>query len=482
MSAEILPILLRATLAASAAIIVVLLLRQPLRKAFGPQVAYAFWLLVPIATLAGFLPAREIVVEGPVMTDTQAAAARAIETGTAIAPEAPANAAQVALSNIEPTPLLLIIWLAGVVFSVLLLLNGQRRFMRNAAAAGPAVVGILKPRIVLPADFDQRYTPAERDLVIAHERAHIEAFDAQINAIAALAQCLNWFNPLFHFARAALRVDQELACDARVMARHADAKRIYAEAMLKTQLATQAVPLGCQWPPIGAQPLKERITMLSRPRPTTLRIALGATLCAVTTLTAGTAAWAMQSPRVVHVSAQQTEAASTPAQRALGRELIGALMEGQMVQARELVEAGADVNYYLAGDGTPLVIAARFGSRDMVEYLVAHGADVNKAAQGDGNPLIMASMHGHLNIVEYLVAYGADVNAIVVDDETPLINAARSNRLDVARYLISRGADVNLAVDAMTSRGMERRSPLSEARRRGHDRMIELLRDNGAIS
>lgn len=222
--------------------------------------------------------------------------------------------------------------------------------------------------------------------------------------------------------------------------------------------------------------------MLSRPRPTTLRIALGATLCAVTTLTAGAAAWATQQPRVIHVSAQQIEAASTPAQRALGRELIGALMEGQMVQARELVEAGADVNYYLAGDGTPLVIAAHFGSREMVEYLVAHGADVNKAAQGDGNPLIMASMHGHLNIVEYLVAYGADVNAIVVDDETPLINAARSNRLDVARYLISRGADVNLAVDAMTSRGMERRSPLSEARRRGHDRMIELLRDNGATS
>jgi len=481
MSAEILPILLRATLAASAAILVVLLLRQPLRTAFGAQVAYAFWLLVPIATLASFLPAREIIVNAPAMTDTQAAAARAIETGAPTAVEAPGNAVQIAFSNIEPTPLLLIIWLTGVVFSVLLLLNGQRRFMRNADAAGPAVVGIVNPRIVLPRDFEQRYTPAERDLVIAHERAHIEAFDAQINAVAALAQCLNWFNPLFHVARAALRVDQELACDARVMARHADAKRVYAEAMLKTQLAAQAVPLGCQWPPIGAQPLKERITMLARPRPTSFRITLGAVLCGAGTLTAGTLAWATQQPRVVHVS-QQSEAPATPVQRALGRQLIGALMEGQMTEARDLVEAGADVNYYLAGDGTPLVIASRFGSRDMVEYLVAHGADVNQAAQGDGNPLIMASMHGHLNIVEYLVAYGADVNGIVVDDETPLINAARSNRLDVARYLISRGADVNLAVDAMTSRGMERRSPLSEARRRGHDRMIELLHDNGATS
>jgi len=481
MSAEILPILLRATLAASAAIVLVLLLRQPLRAVFGAQVAYAFWLLVPIATLASFLPAREIIVNTPAMTDTQTAAARAIETGAPVAPEAPANAVQVALSNIEPTPLLLIIWLAGVVFSVLLLLNGQRRFMRNAEAAGPAVVGIVNPRIVLPSDFEQRYTPAERDLVIAHERAHIEAFDAQINAAAALAQCLNWFNPLFHVARAALRVDQELACDARVMARHGSAKRVYAEAMLKTQLAAQAVPLGCQWPPIGAQPLKERITMLSRPRPTSLRIALGATLCAVATFTAGTLAWATQEPRVVHISAQEREP-TTVAERTLGRSLVQALQEGQMIEARELIEAGADVNYHLRGDGTPLVIAARFGSRDMVQYLIEHGADVNQPAPGDGNPLIMASMFGHLDVARLLVERGANVNGVVEGDETPLINAARSNRLDVARFLIANGADVNLAVMAPTIDGRERRSPLSEARRRGHDAMIALLRENGATS
>jgi beta-lactamase regulating signal transducer with metallopeptidase domain len=481
MSAEILPIVLRASLIASAAIIVVLLLRQPLRAAFGAQVAYGFWLLVPFAALAGFLPARQIFVNAPVMTDTQAAAQRALETGAPVATEIPAHAAQIALSNIEPTPLLLIIWLAGVVFSVLLLLHGQRRFMRNSEAAGPAVIGIVRPRIVLPSDFEQRYTSAERDLIIAHERAHIEAFDAQINAAAALLQCLHWFNPLFHVARAALRVDQELACDARVMARYGAAKRVYAEAILKAQLAAQAVPLGCQWPPIGAQPLKERITMLARPRPTSFRIALGATLCAFATLTAGTVAWATQQPRVVHISAQQGEPRST-AERALGRNLVQALQEGQMVEARELIEAGADVNYHLAGDGTPLVIASRFGSHDMVQYLIEHGADVNQPAPGDGNPLIMASMFGHLDVARLLVERGANVNGVVEGDETPLINAARSNRLDVARFLIANGADVNLAVIAPTVNGRERRSPLSEARRRGHDAMISFLRDNGATS
>jgi beta-lactamase regulating signal transducer with metallopeptidase domain len=480
MSAEILPLLLRATLAASAAIVVVLLLRRPIRAAFGAGVAYAFWLLVPIATLAAFVPARTIVVAAPV---TSSAIETSADGSAEIEPSQVAAAApfqQIASPGADTTTLLFFIWLSGVVFSMLLLLYGQRRFMRNADAAGPAVVGIIAPRIVLPADFDQRYTPAERDLVIAHERAHIEAFDAQINAIAALAQCLNWFNPLFHIARAALRVDQELACDARVMARHGGAKRIYAEAMLKTQLAAQAVPLGCQWPPIGAQPLKERITMLARPRPTSLRIAFGATLCAVATLAAGTVAWATQEPRVVHAS-QQSEAAA-PRQGRLGRQLVEALQEGQMTDAIALVEEGADVNYHLRGDGTPLVIASRFGSREVVEFLIEHGADVNKAAPGDGNPLIMASAFGHLDIVTLLISRGADVNGVVHGDETPLINAARNDRIDVARYLIDHGADVNLAVIAPTVNGSERRSPLSEARRRGHDEMVRLLRASGATA
>jgi beta-lactamase regulating signal transducer with metallopeptidase domain len=481
MSAEILPILLRATLAASAAILIVLLLRRPLRAAFGAVIAYSFWLLVPIATLAAFLPARVIVSAAPVAASIETNTDRSADTetianaGTQVDP-----ASQIAWPDIEPSSLLLTLWLTGVVFSVLLLLYGQRRFMRNADAAGPAVIGIVNPRIVLPADFNQRYTPAERDLVIAHERAHIEAFDAQINAIAALAQCLNWFNPLFHVARAALRVDQELACDARVMARHADAKRVYAEAMLKTQLAAQAVPLGCQWPPIGAQPLKERITMLARPRPTSLRIALGATLCAVATLTAGAAAWATQEPRVVHVS-QQRET-TTLRERGLGRQLVEALQEGRMTEAADLIEAGADVNYHLAGDGTPLVIASRFGSRSIVELLIDRGADVNKPAPGDGNPLIMASAYGHIDVVTLLVARGANVDGVVYGDETPLINAARSNQLDVARYLVDHGADVNLAVIAPTVDGRARRSPLSEASRRGHDEMVRFLRASGATA
>src|SRR5690606_27588265 len=99
--------------------------------------------------------------------------------------------------------------------------------------AGPVVIGVLKPRIVVPADFARRFTVEERALVLAHERGHLARRDPMINAIAVLVRSLGWFNPLVHVAAAALRIDQELACDARVLAKDR-APRCYAGAMLKS--------------------------------------------------------------------------------------------------------------------------------------------------------------------------------------------------------------------------------------------------------
>ena len=76
----------------------------------------------------------------------------------------------------------------------------QVRFVRAArqVRAGPAVVGVLRPRIVTPGDFEGAYSPQERRLVLAHEATHIARQDSRINAMAALVRCLNWFNPADH--------------------------------------------------------------------------------------------------------------------------------------------------------------------------------------------------------------------------------------------------------------------------------------------
>jgi hypothetical protein len=51
------------------------------------------------------------------------------------------------------------------------------------------------------------------------------------------------------------------------MERFPQDRRTYAEAMLKTQLASAALPLGCYWPLLSLHPLEERIAMLNKPRP-----------------------------------------------------------------------------------------------------------------------------------------------------------------------------------------------------------------------
>src|SRR3546814_11432672 len=49
--------LLESTCASSAAIVLVLLLRRPLRATFGANAAYLLWLLPPLAVLAASRPA-----------------------------------------------------------------------------------------------------------------------------------------------------------------------------------------------------------------------------------------------------------------------------------------------------------------------------------------------------------------------------------------------------------------------------------------
>jgi bla regulator protein BlaR1 len=120
---------------------------------------------------------------------------------------------------------------------------------------GPALVGLWRPLIVVPSDFDRRYTATERELILAHERTHARRRDPLANAVCAALRCLNWFNPLVHIAERLMRIDQELACDAEVVRRHPNSRRSYADVMLKTQLSASDAPFACQWQ--SNHPLKD---------------------------------------------------------------------------------------------------------------------------------------------------------------------------------------------------------------------------------
>ena len=133
------------------------------------------------------------------------------------------------------------------------------------ARQGPALLGLWRPRIVVPADFATRYSGAEQQLIIAHERQHAMRRDPAANAALALLQCAFWFNPLIHIAASRCRFDQELACDEGVMARHGAQRQAYAAAMLKTQGGGATALATCHWQ--SSHPLKERIMQLKRSTP-----------------------------------------------------------------------------------------------------------------------------------------------------------------------------------------------------------------------
>ncbi|CAB3725519.1 hypothetical protein LMG22037_05128 [Paraburkholderia phenoliruptrix] len=85
-----------------------------------------------------------------------------------------------------------------------------------SADVGPAVVGLLRPRIVLPAWLLD--SPLEQQAaVIAHEKSHIDAHDPALLTIAlCLIAFMPWNLPLWWQLRQ-LRCAIEVDCDARVL-------------------------------------------------------------------------------------------------------------------------------------------------------------------------------------------------------------------------------------------------------------------------
>jgi len=307
MASELLNLLCYSTLMLSVALAGVLLLRRPWLRWFGAHNAFLLWLSVPATLLVLLLPAPVRRIEGAAIQPLGEMPEAAPMAAPVMLPE-PAFA-------LDTSSLLIAIWLIGAVLMAAWLVSSQRRLLRSLGrlaerpdgsflsasdAAGPAVVGAFRPRIVLPADFDRRYSPQQQSLILEHERCHLRRGDAQFTLLACFMRTMFWFNPLVHVAWPRFRIDQELACDAAVVRRYPGLRREYAEAMLFTQFSSTQPPVGCTW--LTGHPLKRRITMLYAHPVGKTRLLIGTLLAVAAGSAAAAGAWSAQEPQRLYTS------------------------------------------------------------------------------------------------------------------------------------------------------------------------------------
>lgn len=101
----------------------------------------------------------------------------------------------------------------------------------------PFTLGLLHPRIYLPADLQGE----ARRAVLLHEQTHIRRRDCLIKPLYYLVVCLHWWNPLAWLAFAQFEHAMETACDEAAVRGCTPAQRsVYCESLL--HYATLRVP------------------------------------------------------------------------------------------------------------------------------------------------------------------------------------------------------------------------------------------------
>ena len=141
--------------------------------------------------------------------------------------ELPATEQVMPAVDVGILPLFSVLWFVGVVFLVghfsirywhilkkldTAVLLRENIYLSEWISA-PVVIGLLKPKIVVPFSVDE----TSMKHIIAHEKAHIRRGDHWWKLLAYGILTLHWFNPFVWIAYLLLGRDIELACDEAVV-------------------------------------------------------------------------------------------------------------------------------------------------------------------------------------------------------------------------------------------------------------------------
>src|SRR5262249_44302433 len=87
------------------------------------------------------------------------------------------------------------------------------RLLESTAVQIPAVVGWLRPVILLPASTVTGLTPEQLEMILAHELAHIRRHDFLVNLLQAVVVTLLFYHPAVWWISRQVRIERENCCD-----------------------------------------------------------------------------------------------------------------------------------------------------------------------------------------------------------------------------------------------------------------------------
>jgi beta-lactamase regulating signal transducer with metallopeptidase domain len=87
------------------------------------------------------------------------------------------------------------------------------RLLESGLAKVPMVIGHFKPVILLPIGMLSGLTPAQVEAILAHELAHISRNDYLINILQSFAEVIFFYHPAIWWISGQIRTEREHCCD-----------------------------------------------------------------------------------------------------------------------------------------------------------------------------------------------------------------------------------------------------------------------------
>ncbi len=249
--------LLNSLIPLSVILIILFLIRQPLRKNTDAHTVYSLWLLIPLTLILYSLPLPWHYISELNSANVQTYLVQPTQSFN-----------QQLNSDITLSHTLKWLWLIGVFslvtywrishincykrlkLSELLFENISAKLIsslpqkltikQSSHIYSPLIIGLFKQTLVIPEDFDELYSSEQQELIIAHEICHFSHYHMWMNQLALFLLALFWFHPLAWRAYALFRQDQEHSCDQIVLVRKQEKSRIeYCKALV---LAAETSP------------------------------------------------------------------------------------------------------------------------------------------------------------------------------------------------------------------------------------------------